>query len=321
MFQLDYSPFGKYEKLTLQHPVTGQSLSVIPERGACLISLILDGVEVLDAYPTPEEVDFNRWGKSGILLPFPNRLKDGQFHWDGKDYQFPINDGGTNNALHGFGMDLAFSVTHVNLNERSAWLELTTHYEGDRDYYPFPFTAGIILRLDAPRQFSMTMFFRNDGQQELPAGLGWHPYFSLGERIADHRLQLPELQMVGIDDRMIPTGKRYPYDEFTRRKVIGATVLDNCFAVPQQGVEVGVHLFGTEGHLRYWQSTGPGKFNFMQLFTPPYGTSIAIEPMTCNVDAFNNGDGLARLAAGEELRAEAGLVMYARSGNSTTEEQ
>jgi aldose 1-epimerase len=116
---------------------------------------------------------------------------------------------------------------------------------------------------------------------------------------------------------MIPTGKRYAYDDFVQRKKIGATVLDNCFIVPRDGVEMGVHLFGPQGHLRYWQATGPGKFNYLQLFTPPYGTSLAIEPMTCNVDAFNNGDGLARLRAGQELRASAGVVMYASQEKTT----
>lgn len=312
MFQLNRAAFGRYEKLILSHPHWGQSLEVVPERGACLTSLVLDDVEVLDGYRTPEEVDFNRWGKSGVLLPFPNRLKDGKYHWDGQSYAFPINDTGTGNALHGFGMDLPFALTHANFSNREATLELTTTYAGDRPYYPFPFTAGVIFHLEVPRSFSVTLYLRNDGDQALPAGLGWHPYFRLSEKIGQHELQLPRLEMVGIDETMIPTGKRYPYTDFARRKAIGATVLDNCFAVSQEGVEVGVHLHGDKGYLRYWQTTGPGRFNFMQLFTPPYGTSLAIEPMTCNVDAFNNGEGLTRLEPGEELRAGAGLLMHAK---------
>ena len=85
-------------------------------------------------------------------------------------------------------------------------------------------------------------------------------------------------------------------------------MLDNCFAVPTTSLEVSAHLSGPRGTIRYWQETGKDKFNFLQVFTPPYGTSVALEPMTCNVDAFNNGEGLVTLAPGATLEAKAGVV-------------
>ena len=75
-------------------------------------------------------------------------------------------------------------------------------------------------------------------------------------------------------------------------------------------MEVSARLSGAKGSIRYWQETGPQKFNYMQVFMPPYGTSIALEPMTCNIDAFNNGDGLTNLAPGETLRAKAGVQYF-----------
>ena len=42
--------------------------------------------------------------RSGIpvLFPFPNRIRDGQFTFDGRDYQLPINGPNGKNAIHGF---------------------------------------------------------------------------------------------------------------------------------------------------------------------------------------------------------------------------
>lgn len=49
------------------------------------------------------------------------------------------------------------------------------------------------------------------------------------------------------------------------------------------------------------QETGPGKFNYLVCFTPTRRDSIAIEPLTANVDSFNNGEGLTILNPGETM--------------------
>lgn len=309
MYQLDTSAFGAFQLYKIQHSVHPHSISFVPERGGCLLSIILDGAEVLDGCKTPEEVDFNRWGKSGMLYPFPNRLKDGRYTWQGQTYQFPLNDAPFNNALHGFGMNRPLVVKAIELDSTHAKVNLEGSYDGSLPYYPWAFTFGVVYTLYAPEQLWVELYLRNDAADTIPVGLGWHPYFQLGDHARDLDLQLPGLDLVGIDKGMIPTGKRYAHTAFSKRRNIGATILDNCFAVTSDSVEVSAHLYGERGHMRYWQETGPGKFAYMQIFMPPTGTSIALEPMTCNVDAFNNGDGLRALAPGDTLRAKAGVTL------------
>ncbi len=315
MFQLKTEAFGAFEKYTIQHPLYAQSIAFAPGRGGCLLDLILEGESILDGCQTPQELDVNRWGKSVALYPFPNRLKDGQYQWEGQAYQFPINDGGTGNALHGFGTARPLEVIHLQLEEKQAVVTMQGKYDGELPAYPFPLEFELSYELHSHGFFGLEMTLRNVGDQPIPAGMGWHPYFRLGKGIEALKLQLPDVEMIGVDPRMIPTGKRYDYDEFDRLKAIGSTVLDNCFALSQEAVEAGVHLRNDRLQLRYWQETGPGKFNYLQVFTPPMRESIAIEPMTCNVDAFNNGEGLARLLPGEELRAKAGLLLSLISDN------
>ena len=50
-------------------------------------------------------------------------------------------------------------------------------------------------------------------------------------------------------------------------------------------------------------------FNYLQLYIPPDRSSIAIEPMTCSVDAFNNGDGLIILEVAEVIKASCGFEL------------
>jgi galactose mutarotase-like enzyme len=50
------------------------------------------------------------------------------------------------------------------------------------------------------------------------------------------------------------------------------------------------------------------QFLFFEVFTLPARSSIALEPMTCNVDAFHNREGLVELAAGESWEVQFRLV-------------
>lgn len=307
MYELSADQFGSFERYTLQHSVYPQQIQFIPDRGGCLISMRMEDIELLDGYKTPEEVDFNRWGKSGLLYPFPNRLKNGQYSWLGQSYQFPLNDTERNNALHGFGMERPLTISSTELAEDKAIIRMIGDYDGSFDYYPWPFQIELSYHLYGPDTFFFEVAVKNRADSEIPMGLGWHPYFQLADKAESCILRLPPAEMVGIDAQMIPTGKRYRYDEFAQPKLIGSSILDNCFALAETHLEVSASLTGPNGSIRYWQETGPKKFNYLQVFTPPYGSSVALEPMTCNVDAFNNGDGLVSLAPGEELRAKAGV--------------
>jgi len=112
----------------------GASMTIMPEVGGHLARLELKGQEVLDGFRTAQEVDENAWGKSGLLYPFPNRLKNGAFSFQGKKYQFPINDTDTGNALHGFGMQQIMTVDQVDVDEKKAQIKLIYEYDGQLDY-------------------------------------------------------------------------------------------------------------------------------------------------------------------------------------------
>lgn len=291
----------------LSSPDGKNRIEIVPEHGACVLDLVFDGISILDGYRTPQELDSNRWSKNVVLFPFPNRLRDGRYQWDGHTYQFPVNDARTNNALHGFGATKPMRINQLDLSPEGATIGCEYQDSGDHPAYPFPFTFNIQFSIDRRNQFTAVMAFQNDGTEPIPVGLGWHPYFSLSEKVDELKLLFPPCEMVGIDQRMLPNGKRYAYDQFAELKPLGANTLDNCFALSEDRVEASVYMHGDKGEMRYWQETGKNKYNFLQVFTPPYRTAIALEPMTCNVDAFNNGEGLIRLEPLDSVDATFGL--------------
>lgn len=301
MYELVKSPFGKHTRYDLYSPVSGHRFSIVPAAGANVIDLQFAGKSVLDGYTTPQELEEGKWGKSTLLFPFPNRLNDGKYHWEGESYQFPINNAATGNAIHGFVREEAFEVEYVFLARDCASIRCFFDYPGDRDSYPFPFSMEVEFTLHDSGKFELLVEVHNLHHTPIPFGFGWHPYFRLTERADRHALQLPDCEKVHINERMIPNGERSPYRAFEKMTALGDTQLDTCFQATRSKGVYQLKLSAGQQKLRI--KSPASQFPFFQVFTPPHRESVALEPMSCNVDAFNNLQGLVRLAPDKKWQA------------------
>ena len=232
------------------------------------------------------------------LAPFPNRIADGKYSFKGKTYQLAINFPQQGHALHGFMADAFYELHEQSTNK----LILVHQYDGKHSGYPFPFRSEISYHLEN-NKLSCTTKLMNTGKSQLPYAEGWHPYFQLGGRINDWHLRFPSKAEIEVDHRMIPNGRLTEYSVFHDWQLIKSQKFDTCFVLskeqgiaktsiqnPKLGIQVDV-----------FQETGDKQYNYMQLFTPNDRQSLAIEPMTCIPDVFNNGIGLIQLAPKEEL--------------------
>lgn len=309
MYRHQIFPFGNFQRQQIINNNNGNSISFVAERGATIVDIQFGGRSILDGCESGLELDLNNWGKSGILFPFPNRLEDGTYTWKDQQYQFPINDSLTGNALHGFLMDKAFDIVEIGLHAEEAYIKCLYRYQGDNAAFPFPFDFNVCYEISDRNTFQVEFSIENTGPSSFPLGLGWHPYFKTSDKVDQSELQMDHCKLVGVDARMIPTGKLYDFNSFDRLSPIKATVLDNCFVVAQpKNGKFEVKLKGQNGQIDYWQETGNEQFNFVQIFTPPSRKSIAIEPMSCNVNAFNNKDGLKILEQEEIFVIKTGLT-------------
>lgn len=305
MFYHKITPFGAFEKHVFSND-NGDAFAVVPEFGACLLDLQFGSLSVLDGYETPEALVANKWAKNIILLPYPNRLRDGVFAHEGTTYQFELTNPDTQNSIHGFGKDAPMAVDTVWTGNFDAGMTCSWQYLGENTAYPFPFTAKMTLILRGSN-FEIKMSLQNDSNKTIPVGLGWHPYFKMSEKSNGSSLQMPDCQLIVIDERMLPTGEKTDFDAFKTLTPINNSTFDNGFYIKNQTKNAETILASERGELTFWQETGFQKWNFLQVFTPPHRKSVAIEPMTCNIDAFNNGDGLVMLKPNEILGGAFGV--------------
>lgn len=304
MYLREKSFFGGFEIIRFRDAVGGNGFSLSPRRGACLLDLQLGGQPVLDGYADAGELERLDWGKSALLAPFPNRLKDGRYQVGGEEYQFPLNDAERGNALHGFVLDKPFEIEKIAVEADKASIELSYRYSGDLLYYPFPFTLRVGYSLAGPADFDIFMEMENTGEREIPAGMGWHPYFRPGTELDRAELQLPGADKIEVDERMIPTGEESPFLGFRNPRPIAGASFDTGFRLSGAPPVWEVSLRSGDLRLCYWQDR---QFPFLQVFIPPSRQSIALEPMTCNIDAFHNGMGLQMLRPGAILAGRAGI--------------
>ncbi len=292
----------------LVHHTNGNSFRCIPEHGAVLIDVQLNGQAILDAYQNQEELETNFYYKSALLAPFPNRLQDGKFTFEGKTYQFPINDTNTQNALHGFIYDKPFEIEEIHCLADEACISLVYHYNGHLSYYPFSFRMRVEYTIKSNHVFEVALEITNLETFPIPIGMGWHPYFKLSTSIVnDLKLQLPPLHQLEIDDRMLPTGELQLYSAFDMPKEIGLTKLDTGFKYEKEKGRIELFLQDQNYRLKYWQEAVP--FDYIQLFIPDGRASIAIEPMSCAADAFNSNTQITTLAKGTSRLGKCGVLL------------
>ena len=107
------------------------------------------------------------------LVPFGNRVKDNRFRFNGKDYLLRPNTDWDRHYLHGEGWQADWSIRQQD----AAMVELVFHHEAD-DATPYSYSAIQRFSLrDGALEFTLSV--TNRGEEALPFGLGWHPYFPM----------------------------------------------------------------------------------------------------------------------------------------------
>jgi aldose 1-epimerase len=117
------------------------------------------------------------------------------------------------------------------------------------------------------------------GDRPVPVSFGYHPYLHLpGARRASVRVRLPQRWHAELDDRQLPTG-RVQFEE-AEDEPVGTRTFDDLYELGDDR-----QLSLTGGGRRLVLELGGG-YGHAQVFTPPVGESICLEPMTAPVNAL-----------------------------------
>lgn len=250
------------------------------------------------------------------LTPFPGRTGYAQFSWGGENYQLINNVSWAPHALHGFLQDKEWAFQSFESDSESCTAIFSCDWPGAFAGYPFPYRATntVVFTGDTVAIYSKV---ENLGKSDMPYSEGWHPYFSLGEKIDDLRLTLPKTDLALLDSADLPTGKFKEDTRFVNGRQIFDEFINDCFCLGKEFTQTPadadfinnavVTLESEKFALNIWQRAGIEQYNAIQIYTPPDRMSIAIEPMTSEPDALNHHRGLIVIAPGESRTFEFGF--------------
>ncbi len=227
--------------------------------GGGLRGLTYDGREVLLGYG---EAEAAHAGIGQHMFPWPNRITDGKYTFEGVDEQLYLTEPARRNAIHGL----------------TRWANWTRTDDGGNE----------------------SVVEVGHGTSDAPYGYGTHPYLSVGRPIDECVLEFRAVDWLEVSpERMTPIGLSpvagSPYD-FHEARVLGDLDIDNAFT--GLGDSWSVTLTDPDsGNRSILSSDTP----WLQLYTGGAigRTALAVEPMTCPPNAFITGQNLVVLKPGD----------------------
>ncbi|MDE1996974.1 MAG: aldose 1-epimerase [Rhizobiaceae bacterium] len=106
------------------------------------------------------------------LVPFGNRVRGNRFSFGSRDYAFAPNTPWDPHYLHGEGWLSEWTIVEQSGEE----VEFGFSHKGPGTPYRYRARQRFVIRDD---RFDMQLTVRNIGEEALPFGLGWHPYFPM----------------------------------------------------------------------------------------------------------------------------------------------
>lgn len=306
MFEIKSIQKDGFYEVILYDEISNTFVTIVPSCGAILQSFSVvhagTNLNVIDSFNT--EKDFNdnvtsKGFKGCKLSPFACRMNAATYHFGEKDYtvnKFLLGK----HALHGLIYDAPFKLINQVQHESFAELTMMYAYRGEDAGYPFYYDCIVTYKLAAENSLTISTKIINQDKGLIPVQDGWHPYFNFGGTVDELHLEFQSKEMLDFNNELIPTGKLIAYQEFASIKKLGNQHFDNCFTLnfaecqPLCVIRDPVKKIQVEF---YPERSYP----YLQIYTPPNRSSIAIENLSAAPDAFNNKMGLNVLEPAQEI--------------------
>jgi len=294
-----------------QHEIRhGAALARVGEVAAVLREFSVGGVPFTETW---DDEDVPPMGCGIVLVPWPNRVADGRWTYQGVEQKLDITDLSNGNAIHGLLRNTAYQP--VSVHDDAVTLAASIYPQ-----HGYPFTLDTEVRYTVSEDgLSVTHRLTNVGAAAAPFGVGTHPYLRVGEHpVDDLVITVSGTRFARTNERAIPVALE---------SVVG-TGLDLRSGVRLGELAADVALTGftaTDGRVEHRLSAPDGTglvmwadevFRWAQVYAPPnfpgpgkpnQRKAIAIEPMTCGVNALNTGQDLIWLDPGKTWSASWGL--------------
>lgn len=283
--------------LVLADTKTGARAEVWPALGFNCYRWKVGEADLL--YSAPNLWEDTRPTRSGIpvLFPFPNRIRDGAFTWNGRAYQLPLADSTKKNAIHGFACRHPWRLIDQGADNDRAWVtgefHATKDAPEDAKLWPADHRMRLTIALSENR-LRLSAHIDNPDQKLLPFGLGYHPYFRTpllpGSRKQDCFVTAHADRFWELAENL-PTGQLKPVDagrDLTKPQRVTEMTLDDVLRVNPATdgmVELGSMRQDPSGATLRLRASAA--FRELVVFTPVHRDAFCLEPYTCLTDAIH----------------------------------
>ncbi len=249
------------------HLAFAEQRATVVEVGGGLRWYAVGDRAVLDGYG---EEEICRSARGQVLMPWPNRIDDGTYTFDGVEHRLALTEPEYGNAIHGLVRWASWAAV-----ERDEARVVMQHVLHPQPGYPFTLRLHVEYGLGAAG-LTVRTTAENAGDRACPFGAGHHPYIaaptgrvddltldgeSIGAQQFDEALHLEAPWRLHVDDVTVWADEAWPY----------------------------VQLFSGDP------------------LPDVNRRALAVEPMTCPRNAFRSGEGLIRLEPGETFTGSWGL--------------
>jgi aldose 1-epimerase len=287
----------------------GDQHAVVVEVGGGLRTYSVGEREVLDGYDVSAACDGAR---CQTLVPWPNRVQDGKWTWQGSPQQLALTEPEQHNAIHGLVRWMSWSV--VAREDASVTVACRSYPQPG---YPFTIEVSNAWSL-ADDGISVTTTIRNEGDAPAPVAAGFHPYITVGGSIDGALLTLPGATRLLTGNQQIPTGREAvagtAYD-FLEPRPLGDLQIDHTYTDLRRDAD-------GRCRLRLAQASGgeqvtvwvDAAYPFIEVFTGdalPDPTrrrqGLGVEPMSVPPNAMVTGESVVTLEPGKHWQGRWGI--------------
>ncbi len=256
-------------------------LKISPEMGASFLEFQgnVRGTWMHLMRPTPATASSSSDCASFLMLPYPNRVRDGKFTFEGREYELKFSE---KHSIHGDVRNRPWQVTAQAAD--SCTLEFDSRQvEGFN--YPWHVKVELRLELEDTTLRAVTKI-QNVNEEPMPFGYGFHPYFPRQLSAGD----APQVQIAcdGVypteRDVPLPTGPVMDCTPQDDMRVFGPLKnnLDHCFG----GWSGRAVVEWPHTKVRVITEADPAHSHFV-VYSPENAEFFAYEPQTQVNDAYN----------------------------------
>jgi aldose 1-epimerase len=278
----------------------------VNSRGASLRTLVVHGAEHVPAYAG----DAPPLMSGVVMVPWPNRVRDGRWTLDGCLQQLAINEPAAHNAIHGLMADFDYTAEDVEPH-RVVFRGRVDPAPG----YPFSLNTTVEYRLTCTG-IEVLHRITNISTRVAPVALGVHPYLAIQPiGSSEPRFTLLAQVFTSLDRRNLPERTGSAFEAFPLLRTglpLSKMPSHGTFSgFPEGAASRTARLTrGAVTTLMWWSEA----FRHLHVYRVDHFPSsrgpvsaLALEPMSAPIDGLSTGQDLVWLPPGHSWEASWGI--------------